>query len=90
MISGGDSKEKSPGLHRGSRRWNIRSGLMVLGGRKLTMAISTLLTGVFLFLFTTSRGGGCIGLFLHQWTYTKCHTCQALTSIMWTKHFQDV
>jgi len=26
-----------------------------LGGRKLTMAISTLLTGIFLFLFTTSK-----------------------------------
>lgn len=26
-----------------------------LGGRKLTMAVSTLLTGIFLFLFTTSK-----------------------------------
>jgi hypothetical protein len=26
-----------------------------MGGRKLTMALSTLLTGIFLFLFTTSK-----------------------------------
>lgn len=36
-------------------RWSVWSGLTVIGGRKLTMAVSTLLTGVFLFLFTTSR-----------------------------------
>ncbi|KAJ3769764.1 MFS general substrate transporter [Lentinula raphanica] len=31
-----------------------RSGKFSLGGRKLTMAVSTALTGIFLFLFTTS------------------------------------
>lgn len=52
--NGGDEEKvsKAPGV---ARRWSIWSGLTVLGGRKLTMAVSTLLTGVFLFLFTTSR-----------------------------------
>jgi hypothetical protein len=31
-----------------------------LGGRKLTMAISTLLTGIFLFLFTTSKSNAAV------------------------------
>ncbi|TFK34552.1 major facilitator superfamily domain-containing protein [Crucibulum laeve] len=33
---------------KGNRKWSV-------GGRKLTMAVSTLLTGIFLFLFTTSK-----------------------------------
>ncbi|KAL9714525.1 hypothetical protein Ac2012v2_002839 [Leucoagaricus gongylophorus] len=37
------------------KRWSVWQGLTVVGGRKLTMAVSTLLTGVFLFLFTTSQ-----------------------------------
>jgi len=37
------------------KRWSIWQGLTVVGGRKLTMAVSTLLSGVFLFLFTTSK-----------------------------------
>jgi len=37
------------------KRWSIWQGLTVVGGRKSTMAVSTLLTGVFLFLFTTSQ-----------------------------------
>ncbi|KAF8896637.1 major facilitator superfamily domain-containing protein [Infundibulicybe gibba] len=34
--------------------WTRGSGRWAFGGRKLTMAVSTLLTGIFLFLFTTS------------------------------------
>ncbi|TFK34553.1 MFS general substrate transporter [Crucibulum laeve] len=37
----------------GSRKWSI-------GGRKLTMAVSTLVTGIFLFLFTTSKSEGAV------------------------------
>ena len=35
--------------------WTRRTGGYSFGGRKLVMAISTTLTGVFLFLFTTSN-----------------------------------
>lgn len=35
--------------------WTRGEGKWAVGGRKLTMAVSTLLTGVFLFLFTTSK-----------------------------------
>lgn len=38
-----------------AQKWSFWQGLTVVGGRKLTLAVSTLLTGVFLFLFTTSR-----------------------------------
>jgi hypothetical protein len=48
-----EKQESKP--HRVSRNWSAWHGLMVLGGRKVTMALSTLLTGVFLFLFTTSN-----------------------------------
>ncbi|KAF8889199.1 major facilitator superfamily domain-containing protein, partial [Gymnopilus junonius] len=35
--------------------WTRRSGKYSFGGRKLVMAVSTTLTGIFLFLFTTSN-----------------------------------
>ncbi|KAF8723420.1 hypothetical protein AX14_009311 [Amanita brunnescens Koide BX004] len=35
--------------------WTRRGGKWSVGGRKLTLAVSTALTGVFLFLFTTSE-----------------------------------
>lgn len=38
-----------------TRRGGHGRGTFVLGGRKLAMALSTVLTGVFLFLFTTAR-----------------------------------
>lgn len=34
--------------------WTRKGGKWSVGGRKLTLAVSTALTGVFLFLFTTS------------------------------------
>ncbi|GLB44760.1 putative major facilitator superfamily protein [Lyophyllum shimeji] len=40
---------------RGSDGGEGRGSRWALGGRKMTMAVSTALTGVFLFLFTTSR-----------------------------------
>jgi hypothetical protein len=48
-----DNEEKR--VREEAKPYSFWSGLTVLGGRKLTMTISTLLTGVFLFLFTTSR-----------------------------------
>ncbi|KAF9459012.1 major facilitator superfamily domain-containing protein [Collybia nuda] len=49
-------------------------GRWSLGGRKLTMAVSTVLTGVFLFLFTTSRSEAAVLGFscasgLTQWVF---------------------
>ncbi|KXN83796.1 hypothetical protein AN958_01073 [Leucoagaricus sp. SymC.cos] len=44
----------------GSLKWSVWQGLTVIGGRKLTMAVSTLLTGVFLFLFTTSKNAAAV------------------------------
>jgi hypothetical protein len=49
------TEKQEPKPHRVSQNWNAWHGLMVLGGRKVTLALSTLLTGVFLFLFTTSK-----------------------------------
>lgn len=35
--------------------WTRNAGKFAVGGRKFAMALSTVLTGIFLFLFTTSK-----------------------------------
>jgi len=50
-----EKKEEKIRHHKTPKRWSFWQGLTVVGGRKFTMAVSTLLTGVFLFLFTTSQ-----------------------------------
>ncbi|EKM77975.1 hypothetical protein AGABI1DRAFT_129759 [Agaricus bisporus var. burnettii JB137-S8] len=49
------SENEEKRLREDSKPYSFWSGLGVIGGRKLTMTISTLLTGIFLFLFTTSK-----------------------------------
>lgn len=50
----------------------VFSGLKVLGGRKLTMIVSTLLSGIFLFLFTTSRGAADVLGYSCATSFTQC------------------
>lgn len=50
----------------------VFSGLKVFGGRKLTMIVSTLLSGIFLFLFTTSRGAADVLGYSCAESFTQC------------------
>lgn len=54
-AKGDEEKEKKLPREAAPGQWRFWQGITVVGGRKLTMAVSTLLTGVFLFLFTTSQ-----------------------------------
>lgn len=36
--------------------WTRKTGKFSIGGRKMALALSTVLTGLFLFLFTTAKG----------------------------------